>query len=150
MQVVVDFLNQIANWIGSIPGEVWVTLLGGLPVALSGQIVKAVRKIKKSGKMVLVVTAVSAIYSLVLYLIDSNPNHPWVIAIQTSAVYLAAQPFYFIMVKPAWKWLSEQLALAAAYRAELLSAAEPATGVPAEGEAPPARALDVQVQDFGK
>ena len=148
MNVIVDVLNQVANFVASIPSEVWITLLGGLPVALSGQIVKVVRNIEKSGKMVLIVAIVSAIYSLIVYLIDSNPMHPWVIALQSSAVYLAAQPFYFIMVKPAWRWLSEQLAAAAAYRAELVSALEPAGGIPAEGQAPPAKLTDVEMQDF--
>lgn len=148
MNVIVDVLNGIANFVTSVPGEVWITLFGGLPVALSGQIVKIVRKIEKSGRMVLVVTIVSAIFSFIVYLIDSNPMHPWVIALQTSAVYLSAQPFYFLMVKPAWKWLSAQLAAAAAYRAELLSATEPVGGIPAEGQAPPARLSDVEVQDF--
>lgn len=148
MNVIVDALNAIANFVANIPGEIWVTLLGGLPVALSGQIIKVVRSIERSGKMVLIVTIVSALYSLIAYLMSSNPMHPWVIAVQSSAVYLSAQPFYFLLVKPTWKWLAEQLAAAAAYKAELQSAAEPVSGVPAEGVAPPAKIGDVEIQDF--
>lgn len=59
------------------------------------------------------------------YLLHVPTHDPSIIALQGAAIAFMTQPFYFFIVKPLAASVSEQLSKAAAFDAQVKSAAEP-------------------------
>lgn len=142
MQEVLDIANKIA---ASIPWDA-IIASGILSPLLLG--IKKWFSVQSEKVMITLVGTVAVLTAAGHYLLTVPTSDPSIIAVQGAVLAFMTQPIYFFIVKPVWKWFSEQLAAAAAYRAELQSATEPVGGIPAEGQAPPAKLSEVDMQEF--
>lgn len=125
--ILVATLNVI-NWLAvNIPWD--LVLASGVlsPVLLA---IKKWRHIQSEKVMMSLVLVVSIAGATASYILSSTSDLPTVIAIQGLMVAAMSQPWYYIIYKPATKWLSAELAKAKAFDAEVKSAAIPAAGLP--------------------
>jgi apolipoprotein N-acyltransferase len=81
--------------------------------------------------MFLLVFGTATLAAAVNWLLHTQSHDPNVILVQAALLTVMAQPFYFGLFKPLFKWLGGQLSKAAAYDQQLKAAAEPAGGLPA-------------------
>lgn len=121
---IIDALNWIAL---NIPWDL-VIASGVLSPVLLG--VKKWFSVQSEKVMMTLVIVFGAIGATVSYLVGVPTTDPTIIAVHGLVISALSQPFYYLLVKPASKWLSAELAKAAAFDAEVKSAAIPADGLP--------------------
>lgn len=124
MTQVIATLNAIAT---HIPWD--LVIASGIlsPLLLS---IKHWLSIQNEKVIMTLVLILGGIGSAATYLLTTPTTDPSVIAIHALMISAMSQPIYFLAIKPAAKWLGGELAKAAAFDAEVKSAAIPATGLP--------------------
>lgn len=129
-------LINIKSVVNGVPTQVWVTLFGGVAVAISSEAFKIINQIKSNSRMRVLVTILSGAYAVVMYLINTRPDLPWVALIQGLAVYASSQPVYFKAVKPLRQIVTAKLAQSN-LKEEAQSAVIPPEGLPTSGPVGP-------------
>jgi hypothetical protein len=118
-------LHSIANGLNYLATHIpWAA------VGASGVLSPLLLGIKKwfsvqSEKVMITLVALSSMIVAGAHYLLSVPTHdPTVIAVQGAALAFMTQPFYFFIVKPVAAAVGEQLAKAAAFDAQVKSAAD--------------------------
>lgn len=127
MEIVHSILN-VLNWIAlNVPWD--LVIASGLlsPVALG---FKKWRDIQSEKFMMTLVLILGVAGAAATYLMETPTTDPSIIAARGLMIAAMSQPWYFVIYKPAVKWLSAELAKARAFDAEVRSAAIPAEGLP--------------------
>ena len=107
-------------------------LTNALPYLVAGGVLSpvaaVVNKLIKAQKGITKFTVVllGATFGVLLHaFLTTKTNDPNILATQTAIVAFMSTPFYLLLVKPLSQWLGEQFAKAAAFDAQIKSAAEP-------------------------
>lgn len=131
MDEIVKILNYLAT---NMPWEALVAS-GIISPLLVG--IKKVLSVQSERVMISLVLIVSILAATGHYLLTVPTSNPSIIAMQGAVLAFMTQPVYFFLVKPASKWFSETLAAAAAFKADVKSAAEPQQGLTTQAPQPP-------------
>jgi hypothetical protein len=127
MNEILDTINDVAK---AIPWEL---------VIASGVLSPAVLAVKKwlgiqNEKVMMALVLVSGLIgAAVTYILSVPTDDPSIIAVRGLMIAAMSQPVYYLLVKPVATWLSAELAKAAAFDAEVKSAAIPEGGLPVSG-----------------
>jgi hypothetical protein len=137
MNHVFQILNSLAITVSHISGMVpWdlVAASGVLSPVLLAVKQPLKKRIESDKTMEKVMMSLVIIFGIVVatlqYLVNVPTTDPSIIAVHGLLISAMSQPFYMILVKPFYRWLSGELAKAKAFDAEVKSAAIPATGLP--------------------
>lgn len=127
MDIAQTTLN-VLNWLAlNIPWDL-VLASGILSPLLLG--VKKWFSVQSEKVMMSLVLVFGVVGAAVTYLMGTPTTDPSIIAAHGLMIAAMSQPVFFILVKPVSRWLSTELAKAAAFDAEVRSAAIPAEGLP--------------------
>ena len=127
MDILHTILN-VLNWTATnVPWD--LVIASGIlsPLALA---IKKWFSVQSEKVMMTLVIVLGVVGSAITYLMSTPTSDPSIIAAHGLIVAALSQPFYYLCVKPATKWLSAELAKAAAFEAEVKSATIPAEGLP--------------------
>lgn len=124
MNQVLLILNTIAT---NVPWDLVIASGVLSPVLV---IVKKWLDIQSEKVMMTLVLVFGMLGATATYLLTVETADPTIIAAQGLMVAAMSQPFYFLVIKPTFTWLSIEFAKARAWDAEVKSAAVPAGGLP--------------------
>lgn len=122
-----EVLTIANDAVKAIPWE--LVIASGIlsPVALAFKKWLHIQNEKVMMTMVLVFGLIGA---AITYITTVPTDDPTIIAARGLMIAAMSQPVYYLVVKPIATWLSAELAKAAAFDAEVKSAAIPAEGLP--------------------
>ena len=119
---------NVLNWLAlNIPWDLVVASGILSPLALG---FKKWRDVQSEKVMMTIVLVLGVAGAAATYLLNTPTTDPSIIAVRGLMIAAMSQPWYFLVYKPAVKWLSAELAKARAFDAEVRSAAIPAEGLP--------------------
>lgn len=128
-QLVTD-LNQAATYFNNVGGWNAVIASGVLSPVLMA--IKKLKSIKDGEVMLWLLGASSFIAGFMVYLLTTPQHDPTIIAFLGFVTFIASQPFYKVIFKPFFAWVSIQFTTA---KAQVEADKNPAT-VPADGLPP--------------
>lgn len=116
------------NWLAiNIP---WDVIIAAGILSPIGLYIKKKRNIESDKVMLFIIILLSTIAAVGSYLLTVTTADPSIIAAKSALIYFTSQPIYILCLRPAYGWLSAELAKARAFDAEVKSAAIPAEGLP--------------------
>lgn len=117
MHEVLDFLNRI-------PAGTWEIILASGVISPFLQSIKHWLSVQSDKVMFTLLVLASGVVATGHYLLVTPSTNPSIIALQTALLSFMTQPFYFFLVKPLYKSLTDGLSK------EAKSAIEPVGGIP--------------------
>lgn len=97
-------LAQAVPWDAAVYAPVVVVVLA---------IIKKVKAIDNGEVMIWLLGIVSGASAIVHYLITANPGEPHIIAASAIVTYIATQPVYYVLLKPALAFFASEVQKAA-------------------------------------